>query len=314
MSTDIIAAAHASIARGSKSFALASRLFDPETRDRATLLYAWCRHCDDVIDGQQYGQGRMADLAAPAARLAELRAATDRAFGGEMTGDVPFDALALLVRDVAIPRRYADDLLHGFAMDVDEFPVDTEGDLLTYCYHVAGCVGVMMALVMGVSPMDHRTLARASDLGLAFQLANIARDVMEDAAAGRCYLPAEWLAAERLSAENFTSAVCRPSLHRVVSRLVTLSGYYEASAVWGVPALGWRQAWAVLAAARIYGDIGRKVRAGGTAALAQRVVTSRAEKLAAVAAALPAARARHRRWREPAPARQGLWTPQFVSG
>lgn len=314
MSAAVIAAAHASIARGSRSFALASRLFDPATRDRATLLYAWCRHCDDVIDGQEYGQGRAAMPDTPAVRLAKLREATAGALEGRMTGDAPFDALALLAREVAIPRRHTEDLLDGFAMDVGGLAVETEEDLLTYCYHVAGCVGVMMALVMGVSPADHRTLARASDLGLAFQLANIARDVMEDAAAGRCYLPTEWLAAERLSRDNHTSVVCRPALHRVVSRLVALSERYEASAVWGVSALGWRQAWAVLAAARIYGDIGRRVRAGGPAALARRTVTSRAEKLGAIAAALPAARARHRRWRGPGPARDGLWTPAFVSG
>src|SRR3546814_3739867 len=65
--------------------------------------------------------------------------------------------------------------------------------LLRYSYHVAGAVGVAMALVMGVDPRDETTLDRASDLGIAFQLANIARDVAEDAAADRCYLPVEWM-------------------------------------------------------------------------------------------------------------------------
>ena len=65
---------------------------------------------------------------------------------------------------------------------------------MRYCYHVAGVVGCMMAVVMGVSPDDDATLDRACDLGLAFQLANIMRDVEEDDRAGRCYLPLEWLA------------------------------------------------------------------------------------------------------------------------
>src|SRR3546814_7637202 len=69
----------------------------------------------------------------------------------------------------------------------------SEDDLLRYSYHVAGAVGVAMALVMGVDPRDETTLDRASDLGIAFQLANIARDVAEDAAADRCYLPVEWM-------------------------------------------------------------------------------------------------------------------------
>ena len=57
MTDAVLAAAHEAIQKGSKSFALASRLFDGGTRDRATLLYAWCRHCDDVIDGQYLGEG-----------------------------------------------------------------------------------------------------------------------------------------------------------------------------------------------------------------------------------------------------------------
>ncbi|MFX4967367.1 squalene/phytoene synthase family protein, partial [Acinetobacter baumannii] len=69
----------------------------------------------------------------------------------------------------------------------------TEQDLYRYCYHVAGAVGCMMALAMGVPADDDATLDRACDLGLAFQLANIARDVAEDARAGRCYLPQAWL-------------------------------------------------------------------------------------------------------------------------
>ncbi len=66
--------------------------------------------------------------------------------------------------------------------------------MMRYCFHVAGAVGVMMARVMGVPAEDHETLDRACDLGLAFQLVNIARDVSDDDAAGRCYLPTEWLA------------------------------------------------------------------------------------------------------------------------
>ena len=57
MTDDLLDQARASIAAGSKSFALAARLFAPRERELATLLYAWCRHCDDVVDGQAGGQG-----------------------------------------------------------------------------------------------------------------------------------------------------------------------------------------------------------------------------------------------------------------
>jgi phytoene synthase len=288
----LVQAAHAAIAEGSKSFALASRLFDRVTRDRAALLYAWCRHCDDVIDGQVLGHGRVEDARPVAERLAELRRLTDGALAGDVTGETPFDALGRVAAETGLPARYCHDLLDGFAMDAAELRYDTAEQTLTYCYHVAGCVGVMMAIVMGVSPEDSATLDRACDLGLSFQLNNMARDVRDDAELGRCYLPAEWLAEGEVAA---------------VRRMVDLAERYEASARCGTPALSLRSAWAVLAAARIYGDIGRRVRARGPRAWERRVTTSTAGKLAAVAAAWPQAAFRKTLYATPAP-RDGLWT------
>jgi phytoene synthase len=201
---------------------------------------------------------------------------------------------------------------------VDGFQPATTEELLRYCYGVAGCVGVMMAIVMGVPATDHATLARASDLGLAFQLNNIARDVAEDAANGRLYLPADALEREGVAATpNGVAAALadeygRRRVFAVVRELVGLAERYEASAGWGVPALPWRSAWAVLSAARIYGDIGRNVRAAGPEGLATRTVTSKAAKLKAVAAALPAALGRAERWRGAPPSRTGYWTPVFA--
>lgn len=311
-------AAREVIARGSKSFALASRLFDARTRDRATMLYAWCRHADDVIDGQVEGHGQIERAGTMAQRLATLRAKTDAALAGVRTGELPYDALADVAAAVGLPPRYAHDLLDGFALDVQGFQPATTDDLLTYCYGVAGCVGVMMALVMGVSARDHATLARASDLGLAFQLNNIARDVAEDAANGRLYLPADALGRAGVAATpaGVASALAdeagRARVFAVVRALVGLAERYEASAGWGVPALPWRSAWAVLSAGRIYGDIGRTVRAAGPAGLSRRSVTSKAEKLKAVASALPAALDRKARWRGAPPSREGFWTPAFA--
>lgn len=312
MTDAVLAAAHEAIARGSKSFALASRLFDGATRDRATLLYAWCRHCDDVIDGQYLGEGAHDWArwgATPAERLQRLQDCTTRALRGQPTGEPAFEALARVAAETGLPERYAQDLIDGFALDVDWKPVRTEADLLTYCYHVAGCVGIMMAIVMGVSPADHATLIRACDLGLSFQLNNIARDVAEDAERGRCYLPDSWLQAEGLTAETHAQPENRAALHRVVTRLVDLAERYEASAAHGVPALRNRQAWAVLSAAQIYGDIGRKVRGQGPSALDGRTRTRRRDKLIAVALAAPEALWK-RNIRVSTPAdRIGLWTP-----
>lgn len=312
MADPVLAAAEAAIRQGSKSFALAARLFDRGTRDRAILLYAWCRHCDDVIDGQYMGEGAHDWGGTPAQRLARLSVMTDMALAGEPTGEPAFEALARVARETGLPARYAHDLIEGFRIDVEWREVTDVDHLLAYCYHVAGCVGVMMAIVMGVAPSDHATLARASDLGLSFQLNNIARDVAEDAARGRCYLPSDWLAAEGLTPATCALPANRAGLHRVVSRLVDLAERYECSAAHGVPALRNRQAWAVLSAAQIYGDIGRKVRARGPEALEERTFTRRREKLMAVILAAPEALWK-RNVRVTTPGdRSDLWTPAFV--
>jgi 15-cis-phytoene synthase len=274
----LVATAQESIARGSKSFALASRLFAPDVRERAWLLYSWCRKCDDIADGQDHG-GAMSVVADPLERLAFLRQMTERALRGEETGDTAFDALALVVTECAIPPAWPRDLIQGFAMDADEFSPRTTADLLTYCYHVAGVVGLMMAVIMGVDPEDQETLGHANDLGLAFQLANIARDVNEDADAGRCYLPATMLGKADIPPGEHMKPPYRKALTDVVAQVTAMAGRYEASARAGAVKLPFRSRWAVLAAAGIYGDIAREVTARGEQAWDQRVVTSRAAKL-----------------------------------
>ncbi|MBX9815986.1 MAG: phytoene/squalene synthase family protein, partial [Sphingomonas sp.] len=276
---DLVAAARASIARGSKSFAAASHLFAPQMRERAWLLYAWCRACDDIADGQDHGHG-MTRVADAPARLARLTALTEAALAGEATGDMPFEALRVVAAETGLPAGFARHHLAGFARDAADWRPASEGDLLDYCYQVAGVVGCMMAVVMGVRPDDAATLDRACELGLAFQLANIARDVAEDASVGRCYLPGDWLAAAGIDRAAPLADPAR--LVPLVRRLTDRAATFEARARHGTPALAFRAAWAVLAAARIYGDIGRKVAARGEAALAERVRTTRAEKLAAI--------------------------------
>ena len=153
----LIAQARDSIVRGSKSFALASRLFDRATRERAWLLYAWCRKCDDIADGQDHG-GTMHGVADGQARLSTIRVLTSAALRGEPTGDPAFDGFGLVMRECAIPERYAHDLIEGFALDAREWRPRSEADMLRYCYHVAGTVGCMMAILMGVDSGDEATI------------------------------------------------------------------------------------------------------------------------------------------------------------
>ena len=289
----LVAEAERIIREGSKSFRFASNLFDQKTRERAWLLYCWCRACDDLADGQTLGHGAVAP-ADPERRIALIREQTERALAGERTGLAPFDALALVAAECAIPRRFVDDHIAGFALDAAGWTPKTEQDLLGYCYRVAGAVGCMMAVLMGVPPEDEETLDRAADLGIAFQLANIARDLVEDREVGRSYVPAEW---DTAGADN------RAALTGIAARLGRLVEAYEVSGRVGAGRLPFRARWAVLAAANIYGGIARKVVARGDAAWDRRVVVHKPAKLAMVAKALVGAML-------PAPrgGRDGLWT------
>lgn len=281
----LVAHARDTIARGSKSFAAASRLFDRQTRERVWLLYAWCRACDDLADGQELG-GKLGDKADAAGRLATIRTRTQAALASEPTGDPAFDALGVVAHETGLTARMAGDVIEGFALDAAGWQPRGEADLLRYCYHVAGAVGVMMAVVMGVAPDDENTLDRACDLGLAFQLANIARDLCEDYSAGRCYLPAEWLAEADIPPGEHMKPHYRAALVPLVKRMTGMANAYETAARIGAARLAFRQRWAVLSAAGIYGAIGRQVEAGGAHAWDHRVTTSKAAKLGFVGRAL----------------------------
>jgi phytoene synthase len=296
------------IEQGSKSFAAAAKLFDPETRGRAYMLYAWCRHCDDQTDDQVLGfDGSQLSPEEGRDRVDRLQDQTRRALAGETTDDPIFAGLQRVVGESEMPHRYPMEHLEGFAMDVAGREYRTLDDTVEYCYHVAGVVGIMMAYIMGVR--DEPTLDRATDLGLAFQLTNVCRDVMEDAEVGRIYLPRDWLDEVGVAVDEIRSPEHRAAVFEVVRRLLVAADRYYESAWLGISQLPPRSSWAVAAAAAVYSDIGRLILERGPRAWDRRTSTSKARKIALVLDAAPKSwSARH--WGkgpgdEP---RTGLWT------
>lgn len=284
--------ADAAIRVGSRSFALASRLFTADLRQLVWALYAWCRYCDDVVDGQSAGHGAVA-RDTPREVVTQLRARTARAVArgqawraghpvdgegdGEGEGE-PFAGIARVVAATDLPEAYITAHLDGFAMDVDHRGCATLDDTLTYCHHVAGVVGLMMAWLMGVRDAD--TLASGRALGIAFQLTNIARDVMDDAAGGRVYLPATWLHDEGVppDAATLSAPMHRAGVVRVTHRLLDTAATYYDEAARGIDRLPFRCAWAVGTARYVYGDIGHRVRRDGIRAWERRASTGAARK------------------------------------
>jgi len=236
------------IRTGSRSFYTASWLLPERVRQPAFGLYAFCRLSDDAVD-----LGECCDD-----ELARLRIRLDRVYAGR-PADHPADrAMADLVRAHHIPREAPEALLEGLAWDCEGRRFETIEDLHAYAARVASTVGVMMTLLMGVR--EPAALARACDLGVAMQLTNIARDVGEDARNGRCYLPLRWLAEAGLNVEDFLRDPARtPALASVVARLLAEADRLYARAREGVARLPFGCRPAILAAAAIYGEIGREV-------------------------------------------------------
>ncbi|MDP3483644.1 MAG: presqualene diphosphate synthase HpnD, partial [Sulfuricella sp.] len=161
-----------------------SFLFLPPLKRRAiTALYAFCREVDDVAD-------ECHDVAIARAKLAWWRNEVSNIFAGRPEHPVG-QALAPLAREFGLPASEFDEIITGMEMDLTQNRYADFDQLQLYCHRVAGVVGLLSARIFGYR--DARTEAYAHDLGLAFQLTNIIRDVGEDARRNRIYLPLDEL-------------------------------------------------------------------------------------------------------------------------
>jgi phytoene synthase len=266
------------LATGSKSFAAASLLLPKRVRGPAAAFYAFCRIADDLVDFSDD----------PKLAVAELHARVDQIYAGVPNDDPVDRAFARVVEAHAIPRAVVDALIEGFEWDASERAYESVPDVLAYCARVASAVGVVMTLLMG--PSDARTLARACDLGAAMQLTNICRDIAEDAARGRLYLPAAWLRERGIDPTQFVTKLDDyagdPRVAEIVEGLLRIADEHYLRADAGIALLPRDSRAAIRAARLIYADIGRELRKQGCDPTRGRAHTSKARKLALLVRAL----------------------------
>jgi 15-cis-phytoene synthase len=263
---------------GSKSFAAAAKLLPNTVRGAAIALYAFCREADDVVDGQGDHEG--------GGTLDWLRERLNLAYEGRPLA-LPADrAFARVVDRFEIPRTLPEALLEGFAWDAEGRRYSDLPALRAYAVRVAGTVGAMMAVLMGVR--DQARLAAAVDLGVAMQLSNIARDVGEDARNGRLYLPQDWLTEAGIEPDRFLAAPAHSAaLAGVVGRLLDAADQLYRNASAGIARLPAGCRLGIGAAGLLYAEIGHEVSRRGMDSVSARAVVSGRRKARVLATRLP---------------------------
>ena len=229
------------LAQHGKSFYWASLFLGPKLAERAAQLYQFCRFVDDLADG---------DLSERKESLEDIRA---RLEGHSVAAGPEIESFLQLASENNIPLIAARELLDGMLSDQTAVAFNSEAELLRYCHAVAGTVGLMMCRVLNCK--DQRADSFAIDLGIAMQLTNIARDVLEDAKMERRYLPASWInvPASKISASN---VACRAPVASAIERVLDLAEEYYASALVGIRLLPFRSRFSISVALRIYRQIG----------------------------------------------------------
>lgn len=272
-----IADCRAMLSENSRTFFAASLLLPREVREPATALYAFCRLADDAVDLHDE----------QIAAVASLRERLDRLYAGRPI-DHPADrAFADVVSRFAIPRALPDALLEGFEWDAHARRYEDIGGVFDYATRVAGTVGAMMSILMGARSAE--ALARATDLGVAMQLSNIARDVGEDARAGRIYLPLGWMAEAGIEPESWlANPVFTPALGAVVQRLLqTADELYDRVGA-GVALLPSKCQPGINAARFLYAEIGREVERSNCDSISRRATVPAVRKASLLLSALTA--------------------------
>ena len=272
--TEVEVLSGAVLRRHARTFWLASWFLPRSRRSDAAVVYAFCRLVDDLAD----------EADSPQAAGQALTQVLD-----ELNGRKPARPLVAAYRSIVeqagIGLAPARNLIAGVLSDLDAVRIASDAALLRYSYQVAGTVGLMMCGVLGVR--DEAAFPHAVDLGIAMQLTNICRDVLEDAGLGRVYLPADRLQAVGVSHQAVLSGQApSQAVAQVVRDLLCMAEAYYQSGRAGLRYIPLRSRVAIAVAAQVYRAIGRVLLARGADALAGRVVVGPGRKLFEVTWAL----------------------------
>jgi phytoene synthase len=283
-------------ARNSRSFAFAARFFPADVSRQVARVYAWCRVTDDLVDRAE-GEGG----AALEAVLDEWVELSRHAYHGRPTGLDLVDRVMGEMAEARVPFAYAAELGEGMRMDLRRETYPTSAALRLYTYRVASVVGLWLTELFDVH--DTATLQRAAAMGQAMQLTNILRDVGEDAAAGRIYLPAEAMARHGVTPAHLAEmrdgrSPISPGYSGLLEELMRDAEAGYALAFEAIPRLPDFAQRPVAVASHVYRGIHGAIRRNGYDNLRLRARTTAPEKAVLAARALWQLRSSRRAARE----------------
>jgi phytoene synthase len=259
--------------RSGARFCYGSLFLPPARRRAAWALYAFCRTVDDIADAPNQSPEEAV------AALASWRSALLAAYVGRPDGPV-MTAWADVLRAFAVPPKPALELLDGVAMDVEGEHYETWEALCLYCYRIAGTVGLLMAPVLG--PESQAARECAVDLGIAMQLTNILRDVGEDAASGRIYLPGDEMARFGYGEDELRTGAITPAFRALMEfQMARAERYYERG-MRGIALLEPEARLAIALSATLYRAILLRIRRNGYDVFTRRAHIGLARKVATV--------------------------------
>ena len=247
-----------------------SFLFLPANRRRAiTALYAFCREVDDIVD-------ECTDPQIAATKLAWWRLELDRLYSGQPQHPISL-ALQPVLAEFNLPQEQLLEIIDGMEMDLQQTRYLDFKALSLYCYRVASVVGLLAAEIFGYT--DRRTQKYAHDLGMAFQLTNIIRDVGEDARRGRVYLPIEELKRFDVSVADILNARHSDNFRKLMEFQIERAEQYYAQAMSELPAGDRKTQFPGLVMAAIYRTVLDEIKRDGCLVLSQRTSLTPLRKL-----------------------------------
>ena len=256
-------------AKSGSSFYYSFLFLPPDKRRAITALYAFCREVDDVVD-------ECSDANVARTTLNWWRGQVTEIYSGKPQHPVAL-ALVPVVKQFNLAQEHLLEIIDGMEMDIDQPRYPDFKSLQLYCYRVASVVGLLSAEIFGYS--DRRTLKYAHDLGIAFQLTNIIRDVGEDARRNRIYLPMDELQQFGVAAADILNARETENFHRLMAFQIERAQRYYRQALEHLPAADRKAQRTGLIMATIYRATLNEVVASGCHVLKERVSLGTGYKL-----------------------------------